>query len=153
MTKSKLYQAVELFEEVLFVGTEVIHRELSHNLFEHVSRQQFDLLNSLMIKGPSSPGSLAVLQGVHKSAISNRIKKLLEKGLVEWDTNELESDKRSKLIKITAEGKKVINDGNAACFSIIENLFDDVEEEKIDTFIEILTMAKEKLTTKGESKE
>lgn len=38
------------------------------------------------------------------------------------------------------------------CFSIIENLFNDVEEEKIDTFIEILTMAKEKLTTKGESK-
>src|SRR6478736_281208 len=103
VTKSKLYQAVELFEEVLFVGTEVIHREISHNLFEHVSRQQFDLLNSLMIKGPSSPGSLAVLQGVHKSA---------------------------KLIKITAEGEKVINDGNAACFSIIENLFDDVEEKK-----------------------
>ena len=67
--------------------------------------------------------------------------------------NELESDKRSKLIKITAEGEKVINDGNAACFSIIENLFDDVEEEKIDTFIEILTMAKEKLTIKGERKE
>lgn len=78
--------------------------------------KQFDLLNSLMIKGPCSPGSLAVLQGVHKSAISNRIKKLLEKGLVEWDTNELESDKRSKLIKITAEGEKVINDGNAAVF-------------------------------------
>lgn len=81
MRKSKLYQAVELFEEVLFVGTEVIHRELSHNLFEHVSRRQFDLLNSLMIKGPCSPGSLAVLQGVHKVPFRIESKNCSKKGL------------------------------------------------------------------------
>lgn len=77
---------------------------------------------------------------------------MFEKGFVEWDINELESDKCFKFIKIMVEGEKVINDGNVVCFSIIENLFDDVEEEKIDIFIEIFIMVKEKLIIKGESK-
>lgn len=85
MNEQKLCQAINLFVEVLLEGTEFVHREINQDVFKHISREQADLLKILKVKGPTSPGSLAMYQNVHKSAISNRLKKLLEKGLVQWD--------------------------------------------------------------------
>ncbi|MCG8397466.1 MarR family transcriptional regulator [Bacillus atrophaeus] len=148
MDEKKLCQAIELFAEVLFEGTEFVHREVNQDVFEHISREQADLLMILKIKGPSSPGSLAIIQNVHKSAISNRLKKLLEKGLVEWDDCQIKSDKRSKLIKITEKGEKIKEELDSAVFNALEELIDDIDDEHLDSFIEIFTIIKRKF--KGE---
>lgn len=97
LNEQKLCQAINLFVEVLLEGTEFVHREINQDVFKHISREQADLLKILKVKGPTSPGSLAMYQNVHKSAISNRLKKLLEKGLVQWDDCPEKSDRRSKL--------------------------------------------------------
>jgi MarR family transcriptional regulator, teicoplanin-associated locus regulator len=151
--RNNLSQAVRLFEDVLFAGIELIHKEIRHDILEHISGEQLDLLNILKKKGPCSPGSLSVWQGVHKSAISNRLNKLLNKGLVQWEESPSVSDKRSKLIKLTALGEKTVREIDDASFNLIEGLLSDIEDEKIDTFIEIFTTVKEKLKGKGDSKE
>lgn len=151
LTKRNLYQAVKLFEEVLLTGSEVISKKVDQNLFDHVSKQQFELLNTLKIKGPSSPGNLALVQCVHKSAISNRLKKLLNKGLVQWESPDANDDKRSKLVSITPQGEKLISEMDKAIFAVIEDILSNIEDEKIDTFIDIFTTVKETLIAKGDS--
>ncbi|WP_077624875.1 MarR family winged helix-turn-helix transcriptional regulator [Sediminibacillus massiliensis] len=153
MGDKKLHQAVSLFGDVLLAGTELVRKEVSLDSLQNLSNEQTDLLNILKKKGASSPGNLAVLQGVHKSAISNRLTKLMKKGLVEWENPPATADKRSKLVKLSAEGEKVIKEIDEAVYHIIENLLNDVEEEKIDNFMDILLIVKEKLNEKGDSGE
>lgn len=144
MDEKKLCQAIDLFAEVLFVGTEFVQREIDQDVFQHISREQADLLTVLKIKGPSTPGSLALIQNVHKSAVSNRLKKLLEKGLVEWDDSPVQHDKRSKLIKITEQGEYIMEELDSAIFKALKKVIDETDEEHLDSFIEIFTMLKQK---------
>ncbi|MBT2572783.1 MarR family transcriptional regulator [Bacillus sp. ISL-51] len=111
---------------------------------KHISREQLDLLTILTIKGPSSPSSLALIQNVHKSAISNRVKKLIEKGLVEWTDSPNNSDKRSKLIEVTEKGKATKENLDKAIYNAVKKVMDDTDEEHLDSFIEIFTMLKDK---------
>ncbi|NPC91371.1 MarR family transcriptional regulator [Bacillus sp. WMMC1349] len=144
MDEKKLSQAIDLFAEVLFDATEYVQREINQDLFEHISREQADLLTILKIKGSCSPGSLALIQNVHKSAISNRLKKLLEKGFVEWDDSQIHRDKRSKRINITRKGEGMIEELNSAIFKALRKLIDEVDEEHLDSFIKIFTILKGK---------
>ncbi|MFN2746404.1 MULTISPECIES: MarR family winged helix-turn-helix transcriptional regulator [Bacillus] len=144
MDEKKLCQAIDLFAEVLFEGTEFVQREINDDVFQHISREQADLLTILKIKGPCSPGSLALIQNVHKSAISNRLKKMLEKGFVEWDDSQVNRDKRSKLINITEKGEKMMEELNSAVFQSLRKLIDDTDEEHLDAFIEIFKILKNK---------
>ncbi|WP_262417524.1 MarR family winged helix-turn-helix transcriptional regulator [Bacillus sp. YC2] len=142
--EQKLSQAIALFCEVLFEGSEFVHREINQDVMKHISREQLDLLTILTIKGPSSPSSLALIQNVHKSAISNRVKKLIEKGLVEWTDSPNNSDKRSKLIEITEKGKATKENLDKAIYNAVKKVMDDTDEEHLDSFIEIFTMLKDK---------
>ncbi|WP_409304906.1 MarR family winged helix-turn-helix transcriptional regulator [Peribacillus sp. SCS-155] len=153
MSRENLYQAVNLFGDVLFEGVEMINKEINLDILKHISREQIDLLNILKKKGACSPGSLAVSQGVHKSAISNRLTKLLNKGLIECDETSSIADKRSKLVRLTVQGEKTLQEIETAIFQKVETLLADIEDEKIDTFIDIFTTVKEKLKEKGDTKE
>ncbi|MEC1260303.1 MarR family transcriptional regulator [Bacillus swezeyi] len=144
MDEKKLCRAIDLFAEVLFEGTEFVQREINQDVFQHISREQADLLTILKIKGPTSPGSLALIQNVHKSAVSNRLKKLLEKGFVEWDESHINHDKRSKHIKITAKGEHIMAELDSAIFQALRKLIDDADEEHLDSFIAIFTILKRK---------
>ncbi|UQZ48597.1 MarR family transcriptional regulator [Bacillus sp. PK3-037] len=144
MNEQKLCQAINLFVEVLLEGTEFVHHEVDQDVFKHISREQADLLKILKVKGPSSPGSLAMYQNVHKSAISNRLKKLLEKGLVEWDDCPVKSDKRTKRIKISENGESIIEELDSAIFHALKELMHDIDEEHLQSFIDIFTILKSK---------
>jgi DNA-binding MarR family transcriptional regulator len=144
LNEQKLCQAINLFVEVLLEGTEFVHREINQDVFKHISREQADLLKILKVKGPTSPGSLAMYQNVHKSAISNRLKKLLEKGLVQWDDCPEKSDRRSKLINITPSGEHILEELDSAIFNALKPLIDDIDEEHLHSIIEIFTILKSK---------
>ncbi|MDR4435202.1 MarR family transcriptional regulator [Bacillus tequilensis] len=144
MNEQKLCQAINLFVEVLLEGTEFVHREINQDVFKHISKEQADLLKILKVKGPASPGSLAMYQNVHKSAISNRLKKLIDKGFVEWDDCPVKSDKRSKLINITASGEHIMEELDAAIFNALKELIDDIDEEHLNSIIELFTILKSK---------
>lgn len=143
LNEQKLCQAINLFVEVLLEGTEFLHREINQDIF-NISKEQADLLKILKVKGPTSPGSLAMYQNVHKSAISNRLKKLLDKGLVEWNDCPAKSDKRSKLINITTSGEHILEELEAAIFNAVKELIGDIDEEHLNSTIEIFTIIKSK---------
>jgi MarR family transcriptional regulator, teicoplanin-associated locus regulator len=147
----KLCEAVELFEEVIMYGTERIIRSFEHQLFEEYSSEQLQMLQIISKSGRISPGKLAALQGVHKSAISNRYKKLEMKGLV--TTVDSEKDLRGKAITLTQKGYDVVALFNEVIYEHVENIvLNDFHEEEINEFLRIFHKLSSILKTEGDAK-
>ncbi|WP_100332535.1 MarR family winged helix-turn-helix transcriptional regulator [Bacillus xiapuensis] len=145
----QLREAVELFEEVMIYGTERVLRAVDHPLWQEYSPEQLQMMGIIQKHGPVASNKLAAIQGVHKSAISNRLKKLAEQGLVQMV--KAKEDQRTKLIELTENGKAVIEKYNGLCYSYIEQLLSDqIEEHEIEQFIKTLRKLKKILRLDGE---
>src|SRR5690554_3714670 len=97
----RITEAVELFQEVLFYGTERVIRAVDNPIWEEFSPEQMQSLKLISKEGQITSARLAILQGVHKSAVSNRIKKLLQKELIQVVQT---ADRREKLLELTESG-------------------------------------------------
>ncbi|MBN8208113.1 MarR family transcriptional regulator [Bacillus sp. NTK071] len=147
----KLCEAVALFEEVIMYGTERVIRSFEHQIFEEYSSEQLQMLQIISKSVHISPGKLASLQGVHKSAISNRFKKLETKGLV--TTVDSEDDLRGKSIALTDKGHEVVTLFNEVIYEHVEKIvLDDFQESEIDDFLRIFRKLSTILKTEGDKK-
>ena len=129
----RIQEAVSLFEEVLIYGTERVIRSVDDPLWREYSPEQIQVLKLIHKEGEITSGRLAILQGVHKSAISNRLKKLKEKELVDTKPS---GDKREKILVLTLEGETVIKRSDEVLYEYIENLMSNqVNDQEIDQFL------------------
>ncbi|MEC1795339.1 MarR family transcriptional regulator, partial [Bacillus mojavensis] len=62
----------------------------------------------------------------------------------EWDDCPAKSDKRSKLINITASGETILEELDSAIFNALKELIDDIDEKHLNSIIEIFTILKSK---------
>lgn len=132
--KEQLQEAVELFEEVMIYGTEHVVKNMDIPIWKEYSPEQIQVLKILSTYGNLSSGQLAEIQGVHKSAISTRLKKLVEKELVrsEKDPN----DQRTNRISLTVKGREVLAVSDEAIYQNIEKIFkNQIDEQELETFI------------------
>lgn len=145
--EKQIQEAVELFEEVLIYGTERVLRSVDEQLWKEYSPEQIQVLKLIGKEGMATAGRLATLQGVHKSAISSRLKKLLEKNLVKQVPSE---DKREKLLALTDDGKEVVMKSDYVIHSYIEKLLSDkVDDYEIEQFLRTFRKLKEILKMDG----
>lgn len=146
--REKLEEAIELFQEVLIYGSEHVVKSVKVDVWDEYSPEQIQVLKILSTQGPLSNGKLAEIQGVHKSAISTRLKKLEEKGLVASDKDP--NDQRAKIVQLTTSGEEVLRKSDDAVYESIEKLFvGKVEEHEIDTFVNTFRKLKDILHMKG----
>jgi len=146
--REKLEEAIELFQEVLIYGSEHVVKSVNVDVWDEYSPEQIQVLKILSTQGPLSNGKLAEIQGVHKSAISTRLKKLEEKGLVASDKDPI--DQRAKIVQLTPSGEEVLRKSDEAVYESIEKLFaGKVEEHEIDTFVNTFRKLKDILHMKG----
>jgi DNA-binding MarR family transcriptional regulator len=133
MKDTQIREAVELFEEVMIYGTERILRTVDNPLWNEYSREQIQLLKILDKEGGLTSRRLASLQNVHKSAISSRIKKLLNNQLIQIvETN----DKREKLLELTTTGRSIVRESDQVLTAYIHHLLADrIDEEEIEPFL------------------
>lgn len=133
--KEKLQEAVDLFEEVMIYGTEQVIKNMDVQIWKEYSPEQIQVLKILSTYGPQSNGKLAEMQGVHKSAISNRLKKLVDKGLITSERDVI--DQRAKVSRLTDIGREVLQISNDAVYENVESLFrGQITEEELDVFVE-----------------
>lgn len=145
--REKLLEAVDLFEEVMIFGTEHVIKNMDIPIWKEYSPEQIQVLKILSTYGALSSGKLATIQGVHKSAVSSRLKKLEDKGLVTSERDE--NDQRAKIIRLTSEGIEVLQTSNNAVYENIEKLFKDrIDEKELETFVETFRKLKEILQMK-----
>lgn len=143
----RIQEAVELFQQVLIYGTERVLRSVEDPLWKEYSPEQIQVLNIISKEGPITSGRMAMLQGVHKSAVSNRLKKLLDKELLQIKPS---VDKREKLLDLTDQGRKVVERSNEALYAYIEKLMSDhVDDQEIEQFLMTFRKLKEILKMNG----
>ena len=143
----RIIEAISLFEEVLIYGTERVIRSVDDPLWKEFSPEQIQLMKLINKEGEITSGRLAILQGVHKSAISNRLKKLKEKELVETKSS---GDKREKIIMLTEQGQAVIKRSDEVLHEYIGKLMSNqVDDQEIDQFLVTFRKLREILKMNG----
>ena len=141
--KELMREAVQLFEEVMFHGAEHVIEAMEGDVWRDYSREQLQLLKLLEQFGPIQAGQLAQKQGVHKSAVSNRLKKLVEKELV---VSRRGQDQRERLIELTESGRRVVEAADTAVYHYVESLLDGkIEETEIEQFVRTFRKIKQLL--------
>lgn len=149
--EKQLQEAVELFEEVMIYGTERVLKSIDDPILHDYSPEQIQMMKIIGKNGPITAGRLAVMQGVHKSAISNRLKKLEEKGMVRAVKSS--QDQRSKLVELTDEGEEFVQKAKKVLSGFISELLaGHIEEEEADQFIKTFRKLKEILKLGEEDK-
>jgi DNA-binding MarR family transcriptional regulator len=87
------------------------------------------------------------LQSVHKSAISSRIKKLLQKELIRIVQTE---DRREKLLELTDAGKEVLEQSDKVLTDYIEKLLSEqINDEEIEQFLTFFRKLKDIIKMDG----
>lgn len=146
--KELMREAVQLFEDVMFQGAEHVIEAMEGDVWREYSREQLQLLKLLEQFGPIQAGQLAVKQGVHKSAVSNRLKKLVEKQLV---VSRRGQDQRERLIELTVAGRHIVEQADMAVYHYVESLLDGkIDEAEIEQFVRTFRKIKDLLRIKGE---
>lgn len=147
----RIKEAVDLFQEVMFYGTERVIKAIDDPLWKEFSPEQMQMLKLIDKEKRITSSRLAVLQAVHKSAISSRIKKLHQKEVIRFVQTE-QQDRREKLIELTAHGKEVLEKSDKVVTDYIENLMvKHVNDEEIDQFLTIFRKLKDIIKTDGVS--
>lgn len=130
-------------------GTDRVLKNVKAEVWQEYSPEQIQVLKLVNKNGPIAAGVIAELQGVHKSAISNRLKKLEDKKLIE--IVKAEEDQRTKLVCLTDEGHRVVSESDQAVYAYIEDLFaDHVKDEELDQFLSMFRKIKSILKLEGE---
>lgn len=143
-----IHEAIQLFDEIILRSNEKIMRELTEELIKGISREQYEVLALLKFRGDQTPGEIAQFQNVKKSAMSNRLSKLLDKGYIVY-TPDPTGDKRSKQVQLTEEGLKIATQIQSHYRSVIAEIFEDLhEDEELDVFINLLKRIQERLKEK-----
>jgi DNA-binding MarR family transcriptional regulator len=148
---NRIKEAVDLFQEVMFYGTERVIKAIDDPLWKEFSPEQIQMLKLISKEKRITSSRLAVLQAVHKSAISSRIKKLLQKEVIRF-VQEEQQDRREKLIELTEQGEKVLLQSDKVVTGYIEDLLaQHVNDEEIDQFLTIFRKLKDIIKTDGVS--
>ncbi|ELK48062.1 MarR family transcriptional regulator [Halobacillus sp. BAB-2008] len=141
-------KVIDLFIEVYFGASEHLRKLEESGPLKNVSSQQLQTLKIIKVEAALTPGRLSNIQGVHKSAISNRIKKLMEKELIQW--SETKEDKRSKLVQLTEKGEEIVDRADELIYDSFSFLFEGVKDEDVTTFIHLFEHVKKKLKEREE---
>ena len=136
----RIKEAVDLFQEVMIYGTERVIKSVDHPLWKEYSPEQIQMLKLIGKEKRITSARLAVLQAVHKSAISSRIKKLLQKEVIQVVQT---TDRREKMLELTDKGQEVLVEMEKVLTDYIEKLMsENIADEEIDQFLAIFRKLK-----------
>ena len=96
-----------------------------------ISREQMGVFKLLMENKKMSMKDIAYRQGVYKTAITKRIKKMKDKGFVK-KVNSV--DKREKLISLTSEGYEFYQNRQELLYKDLEKKL-DLSEDNLENII------------------
>jgi DNA-binding MarR family transcriptional regulator len=114
-----------------------------------LSMPQFSILMQLHYKGPCGMSEISERFDVSAAAASQLVDKLVQAGYIE--RTEDPSDRRAKLLKLSSEGAKLVDNGIQERYRWMEDLtskFNTAEQTKISEALGLLTEAARKLDQK-----
>lgn len=127
---AKAYEQFNAFHLAYIEISKIINEVLEENNID-ISREQLGVFKLLLEYRQLTIKEIASSQGVFKTAISKRIKKLEDKGFV----MKLEStDKREKVIALTDQGYEFYQNRQRILYEGLEKKFNLAQKEKEQLF-------------------
>ncbi|GAF23449.1 MULTISPECIES: MarR family winged helix-turn-helix transcriptional regulator [Shouchella] len=140
--KNTLLEAMDVFKDVFFYGHQIIEEELSHE-FRELSPEQLAVLIIIDLTGPLTSKEIAEYQRTHKSAVSNRLKKLQQKKLIQF--KESDKDSRLKYVHFSEEGKAKMKAYQEEVHTYFTALFSDFEAQEVAQFYQLMNKIRDRL--------
>ncbi|AIC95098.1 MULTISPECIES: MarR family winged helix-turn-helix transcriptional regulator [Shouchella] len=140
--KNTLLEAMDVFKDVFFYGHQIIEEELTHE-FRDLSPEQLAVLIIIDLTGPLTSKEIAEYQRTHKSAVSNRLKKLQQKNLIQF--KESDKDSRLKYVHFSEEGKAKMKAYQEEVHTYFTALFSDFEAQEVAQFYQLMNKIRERL--------
>lgn len=111
----------------------------------HVSKEQASVIRMLEHEKAMSLTEITERQGVNKAAVSRRIKKLINAGLVQWNKSEEGMDQRIKYIKLTDLGKQFNIESKRGISDIVRDISGDLSEQQIEQARNVLEIIDQRI--------
>ncbi|MBC2311184.1 MarR family winged helix-turn-helix transcriptional regulator [Listeria booriae] len=152
MENKKVKQLIKSYEETYIFATRQLHDAIAEQILgkQGISFEQFLVLRYLAEHGACSPNHLATVLSVHKSAISSKINRLLEKNLIHREKNH--KDQRVFVLTVTENGEKVYQACEQKLENLVSNWLEILGEEDSEQFLTLYKKISESVIqkTKGE---
>ncbi|MBT2814680.1 MarR family transcriptional regulator [Staphylococcus coagulans] len=110
-----------------------------------VSNEQSSVLLMLSNHKSLTLTEITLKQGVNKAAVSRRIKKLVDLGLVQWMTLNHEYDKRLKYVALTEEGANYVRASRDLIANLANKMLSDIPLNQIEATREMLEKIDERI--------
>ncbi len=110
-----------------------------------VSNEQSSVLLMLSSHKSLTLTEITLKEGVNKAAVSRRIKKLVDLGLVQWMTLNHEYDKRLKYVALTEEGANYVRASRDLIANLANKMLSDIPLNQIEATREMLEKIDERI--------
>ncbi|WP_281186014.1 MarR family winged helix-turn-helix transcriptional regulator [Staphylococcus schleiferi] len=110
-----------------------------------VSNEQSSVLLMLSSHKSLTLTEITLKQGINKAAVSRRIKKLVDLGLVQWMTMNHEYDKRLKYVALTEEGANYVRASRDLIANLANKMLSDIPLNQIEATREMLEKIDERI--------
>ena len=110
-----------------------------------ISNEQSSVLLMLSNDKALTLTEITLRQGVNKAAVSRRIKKLVDLGLVKWVNMAYEYDKRLKYVALTEAGIDYVRASRNLIADLANDMLSDIPLEKIEQTRDMLELIDERI--------
>ncbi|EGQ4405093.1 MarR family winged helix-turn-helix transcriptional regulator [Staphylococcus pseudintermedius] len=110
-----------------------------------ISNEQSSVLLMLSNDNSLTLTEITLRQGVNKAAVSRRIKKLVDLGLVKWVNMAYEYDKRLKYVALTEAGIDYVRASRNLIANLANEMLSDIPLEKIEQTRDMLELIDERI--------
>lgn len=110
-----------------------------------ISNEQSSVLLMLSDDKSLTLTEITLRQGVNKAAVSRRIKKLVDLGLVKWVNMAYEYDKRLKYVALTEAGIDYVRASRNLIANLANEMLSDIPLEKIEQTRDMLELIDERI--------
>ncbi|HEY4600047.1 MAG TPA: MarR family transcriptional regulator [Cerasibacillus sp.] len=113
-----------------------INQIMKEKVHEDITTDQFSTLQYVLQNQPCTSTEIANAFGIGKSAVTNQVNRLYKKGLIHRIRDE--SDRRNIYLKVTDEGKELVNFTETEIVRAFTPLLSQFEDDEIKGFIQSL---------------
>jgi MarR family 2-MHQ and catechol resistance regulon transcriptional repressor len=135
LDKQKVKLLIERYEDVYLFATKSISSIISEQVLEDLSLEQYSMLRRIHIDGPVRASELVDKLGVNKSAITIKVEKLVNKGLISRERDE--RDRRNVYLTSTSEGKCVYEKVEGRIEAFVEEYLVELSPEDLEIFVNL----------------
>ncbi|HDU0214361.1 TPA: winged helix-turn-helix transcriptional regulator [Listeria monocytogenes] len=137
MERQKVKQLIKSYQQTYIFAMNQIHQAISEISASTVdlSIEQFFVLREIATYDGISPTELAATLAVNKSAITPKLKKLVEKGYIRRERNQL--DKRAVVLTISEKGNNVYEECEKQLELLVNEWLEILGEKDSEQFFEL----------------